>query len=97
MPPVISKTPIRTVMRASLTSLYLCGAAATCRAMEPDYHVIMEMNGKQLAKELFARLQPGMTIGDAVLEAKRAYAATHPHQKDVILGWTLFGVPGLRM
>lgn len=40
-------------------------------------------------------LKPGMTLGEAILRAKRRYAADKPHQLDVILGWTLLGDPTL--
>ena len=38
---------------------------------------------------------PGMPIGEAVLEAKRALAAIHPEMSEVILGQTLLGDPTL--
>jgi hypothetical protein len=50
-----------------------------------------------LAKEIFARIQTGVLLGDAILEGKRAYAQTYPSSKDVLLGWTLLGHPGLSM
>ncbi len=51
---------------------------------------------RELALEVYRRMfQPGMTIGRAILEAKRAYAARHPEQLDVILGWTQLGDPAL--
>jgi uncharacterized repeat protein (TIGR01451 family) len=50
-----------------------------------------------LAKEIFARLQTGVLLGDAILEGKRAYARSNQGQKDVLLGWTLLGHPGLIM
>jgi hypothetical protein len=40
-------------------------------------------------------LVPGATLGQAVLDAKRQLAQTHPHQHDVILGWTILGDPAL--
>ena len=52
---------------------------------------------RDLAAELFARLKPGVSMGDALQQAKRAYAEFNPEQKDVILGWTLLGHPGLRL
>jgi hypothetical protein len=50
-----------------------------------------------LAQEIYARLQTGVLLGDAILEGKRAYAQANPGQKDVLLGWTLLGHPGLIM
>lgn len=38
-----------------------------------------------------------MTLGDAVTNAKRMYAATHPDALDVILGWNILGDPDLRL
>jgi hypothetical protein len=46
--------------------------------------------GKALFKHL---LEPGMTLGEAVLRAKRDMAAQNPGQLDVILGWQLLGDP----
>jgi hypothetical protein len=49
-----------------------------------------------LALEVYRRLfQPGMSIGRAILEAKRAYAKRYPGQLDVLLGWTQLGDPAL--
>jgi hypothetical protein len=51
---------------------------------------------QELAKLLYERLlQPGITLGQAIKEAKDAYAASKPGHADVILGWTLLGDPGL--
>jgi hypothetical protein len=53
-------------------------------------------NERGLAKILYERLfQPGITLGQAVQEAKAAYAELAPDHADVILGWTLLGDPGL--
>ena len=38
---------------------------------------------------------PGMTIGQAMLQAKQATAATDPQAVDVLMGWTLLGDPYL--
>ncbi|MEM7349351.1 MAG: C25 family cysteine peptidase, partial [Acidobacteriota bacterium] len=52
---------------------------------------------RALSLEVFARLfQPGRTLGDAVLQAKQALAATEsPAVLDVLLGWNLLGDPTL--
>jgi hypothetical protein len=51
---------------------------------------------RALALQVYARLfEPGVSIGRAVLEAKRAYAERYPGQLDVILGWTQLGDPAL--
>ncbi len=38
---------------------------------------------------------PGMTIGDALLQAKAELAQSHPDLLDVLLGWSLLGDPAL--
>ncbi|HVG10269.1 MAG TPA: SdrD B-like domain-containing protein [Thermoanaerobaculia bacterium] len=40
-------------------------------------------------------VQPGATIGDALLAAKRDLAQQHPEMRDVIIGWTILGDPAL--
>lgn len=40
-------------------------------------------------------VQPGMSVGNAVQQAKAAVAATEPELVDVLLGWTLLGDPAL--
>jgi uncharacterized repeat protein (TIGR01451 family) len=40
-------------------------------------------------------VQPGATIGDALLSAKRDLAQQHPEMRDVIVGWTILGDPAL--
>jgi hypothetical protein len=37
----------------------------------------------------------GVSIGDALVEAKRELAAQNPGLRDVIVGWTLLGDPAL--
>ena len=52
----------------------------------------------QLARRLLDRLfQPGMTIGQAVQDAKADLASTQPQLLDVILGWTLLGDPAMKI
>ena len=51
---------------------------------------------RELALEVYSRLfAPGKTLGEAIQEAKHAYAQTAPKQLDVLLGWTLLGDPAL--
>jgi hypothetical protein len=51
---------------------------------------------RELAKKLYEQLfQPGITLGEAVLQAKKNYVASAPADADVILGWTLLGDPAL--
>ena len=53
---------------------------------------------RQLASRLLDRMfQPGMTIGQAVQDAKADLASTQPGLLDVILGWTLLGDPAMTM
>lgn len=40
-------------------------------------------------------VQPGATIGDALLAAKQDLAQQHPDMRDVIVGWTILGDPAL--
>jgi hypothetical protein len=51
---------------------------------------------RALGIELYGRLfTPGMTLGEAIVDAKQAYAHSNPNQLDVLLGWTLLGDPAL--
>jgi hypothetical protein len=51
-----------------------------------------------LAGKLFAHLaSPGVSLGEAILQAKRELAAEHPEMTDVILGWQLLGDPLLKI
>jgi hypothetical protein len=40
-------------------------------------------------------LAPGTTLGDAMVQAKRQLAASHPGRLDVLIGWTLLGDPAM--
>lgn len=68
------------------------GAAAVLGAS-----TITESTSDQaLGERLIPRLsQPGMTIGQAIQEAKSDLAQTNPDLTDVLLGWTLLGDPAL--
>ncbi len=52
-------------------------------------------NEAELARLLFNEvgrvLEPGVTLGEAVLRAKRELAKTRPEALDVLLGWTILG------
>lgn len=50
--------------------------------------------GIELSKRMF---NPGMTIGEAVTQAKQALAATNPEATDIILGWQILGDPALEI
>lgn len=39
----------------------------------------------------------GLTVGDALRDAKQALAQTQPHRLDVLVGWTLLGDPALKL
>jgi len=50
-----------------------------------------------LAQMVFARLANGERLGDAVTNAKRDYAQDNPNDLDVLLGWTVLGMPELQV
>lgn len=50
---------------------------------------------RKLAKLVFARLANGERLGNAVTNAKQEYAIDNPNDLDVLLGWTLLGLPDL--
>jgi|GEM_PF-1081334 len=68
------------------------GAAAVLGAST----LTQAVSERKLALQLYSRmLTPGMTLGEAVLAAKQAFAVNNPEARDVILGWTLLGDPAL--
>lgn len=50
---------------------------------------------RRLARLVFERLANGERLGDAVTNAKQEYAQTSPGDLDVLLGWTVLGLPEL--
>jgi len=53
-------------------------------------------SGQQLGLRLMPLVaDPGMTIGQAMTQAKQDLATTRPHMTDAILGWTILGDPAL--
>ena len=51
---------------------------------------------RKLGLALNARMyEKGMTIGDAVVQAKQAMAVDHPEATDILLGWQIMGDPAL--
>jgi len=50
---------------------------------------------RKLATLVFARLANGERLGDAVTNAKQEYAQDNPGDLDVLLGWTILGLPDL--
>jgi Peptidase family C25 len=70
------------------------GAAAVLGATGLTLVASDKAFGDQLGWRLAA---PGMTLGQAVVDAKRALAAQQPLMTDVLLGWTILGDPALRI
>jgi hypothetical protein len=66
------------------------GAAAVLGAS-----TLTEATSEQLLGRLVLprMVQPGATMGEAVLTAKRELATSNPKLKDVILGWSILGDP----
>lgn len=52
-------------------------------------------NERELAEMVFAKMTNGVRVGDAILQAKQEYAQINPDALDVLLGWTLLGMPEL--
>ena len=52
-------------------------------------------NERVLARLVFERLANGERLGDAVTNAKQEYALENPNDLDVLLGWTVLGMPEL--
>ena len=51
---------------------------------------------RALGLELNARMyEPGMTIGEAIIQAKQAMAVANPEATDIYLGWQILGDPAL--
>jgi len=50
---------------------------------------------RELARLVFERLSSGERLGDAVTNAKQEYAQANPNDLDVLLGWTVLGMPEL--
>lgn len=50
---------------------------------------------RELARLVFERLGNGERLGEAVTNAKQVYAQTNPDDLDVLLGWTILGLPEL--
>ena len=64
----------------------------------PDVLAVNWLGLRQLSEALLPLLvSPGVTIGDAMVEAKQEVALQHPEAVDVLLGWTLLGDPGMKV
>ncbi len=50
---------------------------------------------RRLARLVFKRLSNGERLGEAVTNAKKEYAIDSPFDLDVLLGWTVLGLPDL--
>jgi hypothetical protein len=70
------------------------GAAAVLGASTLTQANHERVLGQKLYTSLFA---PGFTIGEAMTESKRNYAAEARGDLDVLLGWVLLGDPALKM
>jgi hypothetical protein len=68
------------------------GAAAVLGSLSLTDSYSEELLGKLLMPRL---VTPGMTMGQALLDAKQELALTHPELLDVLLGWTIIGDPAL--
>ncbi len=60
---------------------------------------LLETTSARALSDILAPLLtvPGVTLGDAITEAKKALALTHPNLLDVQLGWTLLGDPAMKI
>ena len=50
---------------------------------------------RRLARLVFERIQNGERLGQAITNAKQEFAIENPSALDVLLGWTLLGLPEL--
>jgi hypothetical protein len=68
------------------------GAAAVLGAT-----TLIDSGSEQILGELLMPhlVTPGMSIGQAMQDAKRELAQTHPELLDVLFGWSLMGDPAL--
>ncbi|HEY5158634.1 MAG TPA: C25 family cysteine peptidase, partial [Anaerolineales bacterium] len=68
------------------------GAAAVLGASTLTDSASEDLLGELLIPRM---VKPGMTIGQALQDAKSELAQTHPELLDVLLGWSLMGDPAL--
>ena len=68
------------------------GAAAVLGASTLTDSGSEELLGELLTPRM---VTAGMTIGQALQDAKHELAQTHPELSDVLLGWSLMGDPAL--
>lgn len=68
------------------------GAAAVLGATSLSTITSEELLGEILTPKLTT---PGMTLGQAIQDAKMQLGLTHPEMLDVLLGWSLMGDPAL--
>jgi len=68
------------------------GAAAVLGAS-----TLTDSRSEQLLGELLTprMVTPGLTVGQALRDAKLELSQTHPELLDVLLGWSLMGDPAL--
>lgn len=82
--------PINNSMAQSFLVAGAQGAAAVLGATTLTQDSTERMLGTALTPLL---AQPGMTIGDALQQAKRQVAAQNSSARDILLGWTILGDP----
>ena len=84
--------PVNTYLVQSFLFAGDRGAAAVLGAA-----TLTDSSSEQLLGELLTPrlVVPGMSVGQALLDAKRELAATHPELADVLIGWSLMGDPAL--
>ena len=71
------------------------GRAGSC---DLELHGVRAESERELATRVFSRLfQSGMTLGEAVQQAKAELARVNPNLLDVLIGWTLLGDPLIRL
>lgn len=80
----------------TLGHVFLLSPAGGAAAVLGASTLTQAASERGLALELYGRLfAPGKSLGQAIVEAKQAYAQRYPAHLDVLLGWTLLGDPTL--
>lgn len=86
--------PIFDTLTDVMMNMSLQGSAA----MLGSTALTSDLNEQRLGSLLMPLLsQPGMTVGQAMVNAKQALASTDPSALDVLLGWSLLGDPYLKV
>jgi hypothetical protein len=80
----------------TLSHMFLLGGDNGAATVVGSSTITTSASDTALGMLLMPRLvQPGMSIGQAIQDAKDDLALTQPHLRDVLLGWTLLGDPAL--